>query len=106
MGRNNKDFKETALYHGTSHPFEIGDMVTPSILRGEHDDRAWATTDLAEADYFGGGRVYEVAGLGDEEVHPEYPDVRTSKTGFKVTREVPPSEIPQYTEEDVEKKWN
>jgi hypothetical protein len=29
MTRNNTDFKESALYHGTIHPFKEGDIVLP-----------------------------------------------------------------------------
>lgn len=44
MGRNNADFQNSALYHGTVHPFQVGDVVTP----GE-DGKAWATSDLGVA---------------------------------------------------------
>ena len=42
MGRNNADFQEAALFHGTVHPFKIGDVVTP--MNG--DLYAYATTDV------------------------------------------------------------
>jgi hypothetical protein len=29
MGRNNADFQSSALYHGTTHPFTVGDIIEP-----------------------------------------------------------------------------
>lgn len=45
MGRNNGDFQGSALYHGTTHPFEIGDTV-----KSMHGDPAYATHDLSYAE--------------------------------------------------------
>jgi hypothetical protein len=42
VGRNNADFRQSALYHGTVHPFQAGDVVKP----GEDREFAYATTNL------------------------------------------------------------
>lgn len=44
MGRNNADFQNSALYHGTIHPFSVGDVVTPRGVWG--DGYAWATPNV------------------------------------------------------------
>lgn len=42
MTRNNADFQSSALFHGTVHPFQIGDIVKP--MNG--DSHAYATPDI------------------------------------------------------------
>jgi len=114
MGRNNADFHESVLYHGTVHPFQVGDVVEP---REDHDGekRAWATSDLGVAkdrakdwvnykwnDLSREGknrswsehqkntppRVFRVEPLGDVEQHDseDYKAV-SSKKGFRVLGE-------------------
>lgn len=116
MGRNNKDFQESALYHGTTHPFEVGDVVLPAKTAGvesgwkvndpegtvvgkDVDEHAFATPDLETARHFAGinsgpnakRHVFQV-----EPVDPTEPEIRQgidfpeirSKKGFKVIRRV------------------
>lgn len=45
MAARNANFKSSALYHGTTHPFEIGDTV-----KSMHGDPAYATYDLSYAE--------------------------------------------------------
>ena len=47
MGRNNADFKNQILYHGSQHPFEVGDVVTP-----QEGEPAYATSDVRLAAYY------------------------------------------------------
>lgn len=98
------------LYHGTTHPFNAGDMVTP---QGD-EPYAFATPDLSyatershEAHTYAwnqksreGGhhypewkesnppRVFEVEPSSDMFFHPDNPDAAVTRTGFRVKREV------------------
>ena len=45
MGRNNGDFQSSALYHGTVHPFQIGDVVSP-IQSSSGNAEAFAGKDM------------------------------------------------------------
>jgi hypothetical protein len=99
------------LYHGTIHPFEVGDIISP---RGE-DQYAWATPELryakeraADWTHYGWNdhvrenpqadprefaksnpaRVYEVEHLGDAFFHPDNKDAVASKSGFRVIRRI------------------
>lgn len=110
MGRN-YEFKSSALFHGTTHPFEVGEHVTP---QGE-EPYAFATPDLDYATDHAGkretfdyskatksgkpedhkaaenieGRVYEVEPLADDAFqHSDNNDAIVSKTGFKVVKRV------------------
>jgi hypothetical protein len=114
MGRNNSDFQQSALYHGTIHPFSVGDIVKPQGGEGD-GEYAWATPREGLAherakDWVGYGwndysknnrgahyeeweknnppRVYKVEPIGDTEVddNPEYPSVK-SRAGFRVIGE-------------------
>jgi len=91
MGRNNADFEEQALYHGTHHPFEVGDVIAPSkISRGYGDHFAYATPlkRIAEANAkkrSDSGTVYTVEPLDkDEAKWSEDKAVVTSRHGFRV----------------------
>lgn len=44
MADRNLNFKASALYHGTTHPFSVGDVVEP-----RNGNPAYATADLAYA---------------------------------------------------------
>jgi hypothetical protein len=44
MAERNANFKSSALYHGTLHPFNIGDVVEP-----RNSDYAYATPDVEYA---------------------------------------------------------
>jgi hypothetical protein len=46
MGRSNKEFQQSALFHGTAHPFRKGDIVVPG-----NDGYAYATPDIKYAQY-------------------------------------------------------
>lgn len=118
MGRNKVDFQQSALYHGTIHPFEIGDVVTPSYGGGHDSEYAWATSDRESAENYARAaqdskwsermkqgerldypqhkeehpqRVYEVQALGDEfATDPNRLQEGTvqSRKGFKVVKRV------------------
>lgn len=104
MGRNNADFQASALYHGSYHPFEIGDVVEPSASR----KLAFASPQLETARMFAkgvnrktnttGGRVFEVEPVDPNEgkilepvkmkgAYGHTTEVASQK-GFKVVREV------------------
>lgn len=100
------------LYHGTVHPFKVGDIVIP---QGD-EPYAWATphsdfakemvtdafhqkwhdhlrenpdADLQEFSKHNTPRVYEVEHLGDARFHPYYGDTSVvSPTGFRVIRRI------------------
>jgi hypothetical protein len=91
MSRN-EEFKAAALYHGTSHPFEIGDIVLPT--GGHHygttGKLAYATPLVrmakANAEKRGGSGVYTVEPVdADEAKWSEDKAVVTSRLGFRVT---------------------
>lgn len=87
MGRNNSDFQESALYHGSEHPFEPGDVVKPNKYLG---GVAFATPSMEGAAVFGRGHVFQVEALGKTET--QYSDTPvpfvTSTDGFKVIKKV------------------
>jgi hypothetical protein len=51
MTRNNADFQASALFHGTVHPFQIGDIVEP-----RNGNPAYATPTLEYAENHAGRR--------------------------------------------------
>ena len=55
MGRNNSDFHESRLFHGTVHPFKPGDMITPDP---QHHEHAYATESVDYAKDVAHNRVY------------------------------------------------
>jgi len=103
MGRNNADFKSQVLYHGSQHPFEVGDVVTP-----QDGEPAYATSDVHLAAYyasipygqgpvisksFPAGHIAVVEPLDAQEpktstLHDETNIVAKSAKGFRVTGKV------------------
>jgi hypothetical protein len=111
MPRNNSDFQQAALFHGTVHPFQIGDAITP---QGD-EPYAFATPDLDYAEEHAGhretleysratrsgkpedhaaaakiaGRVFQVEPISDDSFrHSDNTDAVVSKTGFRVVKQV------------------
>lgn len=111
MTRNNADFQASALFHGTVHPFQIGDIVEP-----RNGNPAYATTDLEYATNHAGkkesleyskatrsgrpedhaaaesieGRVFQVEPLDEAEATGKGDDkgnVMSSK-GFRIVKQV------------------
>ena len=95
MGRNNKDFQDQVLYHGSSHPFNVGDTVVPG---GRGNGVAFATPYIDHAKFYAGkkGSVFTVEPLPDDETYEEQHEwapnnekgklgYMTSEKGFKVT---------------------
>jgi hypothetical protein len=116
MGRNRADFHESAMYHGSTHPFKVGDVVLPlsqvNPEKYEHQtshgakpqyvDSAFATNSPLMASTYAtnAGKVYKVEPVDHTEVKTQRDigiigegdnkhSVRyyTSKKGFKVTGE-------------------
>lgn len=102
MARN-EEFKNSALYHGTHHPFQIGDVIEPRHIAPDspysrpQDAKAWATPDAEGAFRFGSrngkaAKVFQVEPL--EHGEPKYlnDDPNSgqvySKKGFKVVKKV------------------
>jgi hypothetical protein len=100
MTRNNADFRNQVLFHGTNAVLKPGDMVLPgdkvgAASAGTPMDEAWATENKEEAgDY--GTNVYQV-----QHVEPPTSDVPkefiemnagnnvySSKKGFRVVKQV------------------
>lgn len=88
-----EEFRKSALYHGTTHPFEIGDIVDKGVRGG-----AWATTYLgtasqyaAKRSYDRGGepKVYTVEPVNPEDVEDMGMGQSRSAAGFRVTGTVP-----------------
>jgi hypothetical protein len=104
MADRNSNFRDSALYHGTSHPFEIGDIIEPRHIEPTNpynrpsDAKAWATPNADAAFSFGSRRtgkaakVFQVAPIEPSE--PKYlnDDPNSgqvySKKGFKVVKRV------------------
>jgi hypothetical protein len=95
MGRSNEEF-----YHGSAHPFNVGDVVSP---QGD-EPYAYATEHMYVADTIArmrGGKVYSVSRVdpkelgSDSELASKQSEIRAqgkthaqtqiSKKGFKVT---------------------
>lgn len=97
MGRNNADFQNQALYHGTNHPFQIGDEVVPGIhgayattdagvARAYAEDKAM--TEVSPVNEYRIPKVYTVEPLDPDEAGPDRygtPGVTVSEKGFRVT---------------------
>jgi hypothetical protein len=114
MGANNADFKASALFHGTAHPFKEGDIVLPAKTAGVYsywkaadpegkvvdldvDEKAYATPSLdwarkfAKVDSHTPGYVFEVEPLDNDEVETkpgtDYDEVKSRK-GFRIVKQV------------------
>lgn len=102
MGRNNADFQNSVLFHGSHHAFQPGDTVLPrrELIPGAVDpDRPAFATDspLVASTYTGDtGKVYTVEPIDHEEVKKSRPFLNvgpdqhtahyyTSQKGFRVT---------------------
>lgn len=100
MGRNNADFRNQVLFHGTSAALKPGDTVLPgdkvgADYGGTPMDEAWVTENLEDASDYG-PRVYQVQHIEPptSDVPQEFLDmnagnnVYSSKVGFKVIKQV------------------
>jgi hypothetical protein len=108
MTRNNADFQASALFHGTVHPFQIGDIVEP-----RNGNPAYATANLEYAKTHAGrredvesnrvanqqgheeaakitGKVFQVEPLDDAEATGKGDDKGNvmSAKGFRVVKRV------------------
>ena len=102
--RNNADFQASALFHGTHHPFQIGDVIEPRLIdpgnpyARESDAKAWATTDEESAFRFGGRKTGKAPKVFQvEPIEKGEPQFLTeahnntqvfSKKGFRVVKQV------------------
>ena len=103
MPRNNADFA-AGLFHGTSHPFNEGDLIEPRLIDPDSpyarpsDAKAWATPDANSAFRFGSrktGRaalVFQVEPVDSGEPKFLNDDPNSgqvfSKKGFRVVKQV------------------
>ena len=82
MANRKAHFTESALYHGSDHPFQIGDTVRPGT-----DGVAWSSTNRSVAAEYG-NKVYTVKPLGDitrfSGAAKEF-GIHYSKVGYQVT---------------------
>jgi hypothetical protein len=99
MGRN-EEFRNSALYHGTNHPFEIGDVVVPGthgayatidagVAKAYAEDKAM--TEVSPVNEYRIPKVYTVEPLDYDEAGPDRydtPGVTVSEKGFRVTGRV------------------
>lgn len=102
MPRNNADFHNSILYHGSNHPFIAGDVVKPMETPGQKSlglpapTHSYATDSPLIASIYG-EKIYRVEPLDHEEVEKSRPlyagsppreaHYYTSKKGFKVLGE-------------------
>jgi hypothetical protein len=91
MGRNNADFQDSVLYHGSPHAFSIGDTIDPA--HSKVDGTVSATNDYDTAEFYRDlnnpertGGIYRVEPIDTPEVvdHGENAREYRSKKGFKV----------------------
>ena len=82
MGRNNEDFQNQVLYHGSYHPFEVGDTVHPTSELMP----AYAPSSRKEASTY--GDVYEVTPISVSNSYktPSGTTHYESNAGFKVIK--------------------
>ena len=87
MPSRNDEFRNSVLYHGTNHAFEIGDTVHPTFdAFDEGESHATDSLDIAKR-Y--GDHVYTVEPLGDVEVHRHDEGAHVvSRKGYRVVGEV------------------
>ena len=100
MSRN-EEFRNSALYHGTTHPFEVGDIVEPRNLPA-----AFAAEDPRAASVFAAAkarkhdlppRLFQVEPLEDDDTYTSEEGIggmkiSRSRRGFRVTGESTPTE--------------
>jgi len=113
------------LYHGTTHPFKVGDMITPQgdspyawssassdyaqEMVNDSFQHKWydhlrenPNANLEEFSKNNTPRVYEVEHLGDARFHPYYSGTSiVSSTGFKVVKM-----HTTYPEDGIGKEWS
>jgi hypothetical protein len=96
-----EEFRESALYHGTAHPFQIGDVVTPmnmGVAFAASDPRAASIYSSIRSHVTGKpARLFQVQPIeGDDTVEQKETRtghvIATSKKGFKVVSEEEPSD--------------
>jgi hypothetical protein len=98
MTRNNADFRNSALFHGTAHPFKVGDIIEPRMHKG-----AFATTKQEVAEHYAWNRtreynwangteeepkVFQVEPVNEETVNKYGKNTVASVDGFRVVRQV------------------
>jgi hypothetical protein len=100
-----EEFRKSALYHGTTHPFEIGDIVEPR-MSGFKNFMAFAAEDPRAASVFAAAkarkhdlppRVFTVEPLEDDDSYATEEGlggmiISRSKKGFRVTGKATPTE--------------
>ena len=92
MGRNNADFKNEILYHGSPSAIGVGEIVEP------RNGEAHATPDIEKARVFangpfgsGKGTVHVVEPLDNDDTlwtPPKKPGEIRSRKGFRVVKHV------------------
>lgn len=96
MPRNNADFAESVLYHGSDHAFSVGDIISPAFSsygsRPGYAARTFAADNHVLASMFG-KHVYEVEPIDPTEAEPTHNIGGVgfeweSTKGFKVKRKV------------------
>jgi hypothetical protein len=102
-----EEFRKSALYHGTTHPFEIGDIIEPRQRPGGfREPLAFAAEDPRAASVFAAAkalkhdlppRLFNVEPLEDDETHKTEEGlggmmISRSKRGFRVTGKATPTE--------------
>lgn len=77
MGRNNADFKNQILYHGTDAVLSPGDTISPPSSRSfsSEPDKwyAWGTPSLELAHHFGAIKAYKNSETWDHHVYEVVP---------------------------------
>lgn len=72
MARNNADFQDSALYHGTAHPFQVGDIIEPqgnTNWKQSSGTHVYTTTDLETAKAYAEKAAYK-AGVETKKFEP------------------------------------
>lgn len=102
MSRN-EEFKIAALYHGTNHPFQIGDEIVPGthgvayattnvgVAKAYATDKALYDERMSPVLEYSVPKVYTVEPLDPDEAGPDRygtPEVTVSGRGFRVTGKV------------------
>lgn len=102
MMSRTEEFQNSALFHGTAHPFQVGDVVTPMNMPA-----AFAASDPRSASIYSSirsrvtgqpGRLFQVEPLQDDDTYEEKETrtgakIATSRKGFKVVAEARPSKV-------------
>lgn len=90
MGRNNADFQNQILFHGTDAALNPGDVVTPqNTAKNGEEGYGWAfATPDKEYAAEHGKNIYHVEAPDDAQIHPDNEEAVVSKKGFRVVKKV------------------